>query len=106
MANLDVLNSLSQEHTELELCMGHTDSQIGPKLEACCIDNWTELLRSSETRLRIVRACSDWQARLATFIIAVSTGNKVVILPSSICWNCVNGSLSLKNLDQKAILIA
>lgn len=106
VADLDILSSLSREYTTLGLCNGHSESQIGPKLEACCIDNWTELLEPPETRLGIVRACSDWQARLATFTIAVSTGNKVVVLPSSICWDCVNGTLSSKYLDQKIILIA
>ncbi len=107
VADLDVLNSFSsRKYTPLELCEEHTESQVGPKLEACCIDNWTELLEPPETRLGIVRACSDWQARLATFIIAVSTGNKVVVLPSSICWDCVDGTLSSENLDEKIILIA
>lgn len=107
VADLDVLNSfLSREYTTLGLCEEHKESQIGPKLEACCIDNWTELLEPPETRLGIVRACSDWQARLATFTIAVSTGNNVVVLPSSICWDCVDGTISSQNVDQKIIFIA
>ncbi len=52
VADLDVLSSLSREYTTLglcngHLCNGHSESQIGPKLEACCIDNWTELLRAT-----------------------------------------------------------
>ena len=107
VADLDVLSSfLSREYTTLGLCEEHKESQFGPKLEACCIDNWTELLEPPETRLGVVRACSDWQARLATFTIAVSTGNKVVVLPSSICWDCVDATISSENLDQKIIFIA
>ena len=107
VADLDVLNSFSsREYTTLEPCEEHTESQIGAKLEASCIDNWTELLKPPEARLSTVRACGDWQARLATFTIAVSTGNKVVALPSSICWNCVERTLSSQKLEQKIILIA
>ena len=107
VADLDVLNSFSsRKYTTLGPCEEHTESQIGAKLEASCIDNWTELLEPPEARLGIVRACGDWQARLATFTIAVSTGNKVVVLPSSICWDCVDGTLSSEKLEQKIILIA
>ena len=107
VADLDVLSSfLSRTYTTLGLCEQHTESQVGAKLEACCIDNWAELLEPPEARLGVVRACGDWQARLATFTIAVSTGNKVVVLPSSICWDCVNSALSSENLDSRIVLIA
>ena len=108
VADLDVLKSFSNRdnYTASGLCEKHPDSQMHAVLEASCIDNWTELLEPPEARFGIVRACGDWQARLATFTLAVSTGNKVVILPSSICWDCVNRTLSSKNERDRVLLIA
>lgn len=108
VADLDVLKSFSNRdnYTASRLCEEHPDSQMRTELEFCCIDNWTELLEPPEARFGIVRACGDWQARLATFTLAVSTGNKVVILPNSICWDCVNRTLSSKNERDKVLLIA
>ena len=108
VADLDVLDSFSNEdnYTTLGPCEGHPESQTGAELEASCIDNWKELLEPPEARYGIVRACGDWQARLATFTIAVSTGNKVIVLPNSICWDCVNRTLSSENQGDKVLLIA
>ena len=108
VADLDVLNSFSNRdrYTAIVLCEKFPDSQMSSELEASCIDNWTELLEPPEARLGIVRACGDWQARLATFTLAVSTGNKVIILPNGICWDCVNGTLSSEIADEKILLIA
>ena len=108
VADLDVLKSFSNRdnYTASELCEEHPDSQMSAELEASCIDNWTELLEPPEARFGIVRACGDWQARLATFTLAVSTGNKVVILPNSICWDCINRTLSSIIPDDKILLIA
>ena len=108
VADLDVLKSFSNRdnYTASGLCEKHPHSQMSLVLEASCIDNWTELLEPPEARFGIVRACGDWQARLATFTLAVSTGNKVVILPNSICWHCVNRTLSSEIPDDKVLLIA
>ena len=108
VADLDVLKSFSNRdnYTAIGLCEEHPDSQMGAEIEASCIDNWTELLEPPEARFGVVRACGDWQARLATFTLAVSTGNQVVILPNGICWDCVNGTLSSEIADGKIILIA
>ena len=108
VADLDVLGSFSSRdnYITLELCEQHPKSQMGAELEVSCIDNWTELLEPPEARFGIVRACGDWQARLATFTIAVSTGNKVVVLPNSICWICVRGTVSIKSPWDKILLIA
>ena len=108
VADLDVLTSFSsrENYTTIGLCKKRPESQMGAKLEASCIDNWTELLEPPEAGFGIVRACGDWQARLATFTIAVSTGNKVIVLPHSICWDCVNRTLSSKNQGDKVLLIA
>ena len=108
VADLDVLKSFSnrRNYTASGLYEEHADSQTRVELEASCIDNWTELLEPPEARFGIVRACGDWQARLATFTLAVSTGNKVVILPTSICWDCFNRTLSSEMPDGKILLIA
>ena len=108
VADLDVLKSFSNRdnYTVSVLCEEHPNSQMDTELEASCIDNWTELLEPPEARFGIVRACGDWQARLATFTLAVSTGNHVVILPNSICWDCVKETLSSRFQDNKILLIA
>ena len=106
VADLDVLKSFSSQiYIKHGLCKKHTESQIA-RLDVSCIDNWMELLEPPETRLGIVRACGDWQARLAAFTIAVSLGNVVIILPSSICWDCVHSTLHSGNLGERIVLIA
>lgn len=108
IADLDVQKSFSSipNYAIVKRCKEHMESQIGDKLEASCIDNWAELLDPPETRLSVVRACGDWQARLAAFTIAIATGNKVIVLPDTICWDSLNDMVSGQQLDKKLILIA
>ena len=68
-----------------------------------CIDNRAELLEPPEATMGIVRACGDWQARLATCAVALALKWHVLLLLSNICWKCVGDAMREGNIN---ILIA
>ena len=95
IADLDVLKSFSTPYCKmLKLCEQHPEPHIGD-LEVSCIDNWNELLVPPETGLGIVRACGDWQARLAAFTIGRSLGNMIFLSSDNICWSCLREQTAL-----------
>ena len=110
VADLDILSSFSSRKTAtFGPCNKHNihkRSKNHPEQEISCIDNWAELLEPPEVRFGIVRAWGDWEARLATFSVAVSTVDRVFILPDSICWDCVDDELTRFHKQKKVILIA
>ncbi|MCJ1384437.1 hypothetical protein MMC17_007553 [Xylographa soralifera] len=112
VADLDLLKSFaSDKYITQPLCEAteHTESYLTAKLEASCIDNWAELLDPPETRLGIVRACGSWQARLATFTIAVALGRSpksVIVLSNNVCWDCLRASFSSLGPAEKVVIIA
>ncbi|KAL8723732.1 MAG: hypothetical protein Q9225_000027 [Loekoesia sp. 1 TL-2023] len=109
VADLDVQNSFKRYGYRrlVGICKQHVESSTEVTEAVSCVDNWAELLEPPETRLSIIRACGDWQARLATFSVAVSTERDVIILPSTFCWQCIKDNMSsLHNLKSKIVLIA
>ena len=91
MADLNLLKSVTNHNFhKCQPCQNHADLVTDYlDFEIFCIDNWAEVLEPPETTTGIVRACGDWQARLATFAVALAMKRHVVVLPSSICWECV-----------------
>ena len=59
-----------------------------PTFGGVSIENWTELLDPPEGEVLMVQACGNWQARLASTVVAAMTGCEVLLLPSHFCWNC------------------
>ena len=78
VADLDILSSFSsRNYATLAPCKeqeGTTRWKTHPEQGISCIDNWADFLEPPEACFGIVRACGDWEARLATFSVAVSTG--------------------------------
>ena len=96
VADLDLLKSYSSPFQRIcRPCQEHANLENDDIFrDISCIDNWAELLEApDETAMGIVRACGDWQARLATFAVAVAMEWHVMVLPSTICWDCVRKSL-------------
>lgn len=110
VADLDVLRSLADPtHVQIVPCEQHAESDYDTNVRASCIDNWAELLEQTEESMGVVRACGDWQARLATFCVAVSSGRKTVVLPAKVCWHCMAfrlASIVTGKPEQKIVLIA
>ncbi|KAK0513938.1 hypothetical protein JMJ35_003660 [Cladonia borealis] len=110
VADLDILGSFSsRKYARFGPCDKqniHTRSKNHPEKEISCVDNWAELLEPPEVCSGIVRASGDWEARLATFSVAVSTVDRVFVLPDSICWDCIDDELASFDKHKKAILIA
>ena len=108
VADLDVRESfsLTPNYVIVKQCKEHVESKIDNNLKISCVDNWAELIDPPESRLGAVRACGSWQARLATFTVAIAAENNVVILPESVCWQNVTEMVSSQQLDKKLILIA
>lgn len=110
VADLDILGSFSsRKYARFGPCDKqniHTRSKNHPEKVISCVDNWAELLDPPEVCSGIVRASGDWEARLATFSVAVSTVDSVFVLPDSICWDCIDDELANHNKKKKVILIA
>lgn len=107
VADLDVQGSLSSpRYRRLLGKCEHSENSIAITQAVSCIDSWAELLEPPETQFSIVRACGDWQARLATFSVAVSAEKDIIILPDTLCWQCTFNKILDHKLRRKIILIA
>lgn len=75
-------------------CAGGKCTSRGQKFEMTCIDNWLELIDAPEENVSLVRAHKNWQARLAATSISVRMGFNTVVLPETVCYDCLYQSRS------------
>ena len=79
--------------------MTHNDfvelGDIADNTRLISIDNWDELLDPPErpgaaAQIGVVRACNNWQARLATMSVSIQSGHQTMIMPGEeVCEECV-----------------
>lgn len=123
IADLDILGNLENEHEcdrlGRQYCR-HSGYQSAspagniiklmdiPTKQLVSIDNWDELLdppeRLGETRIGVIRAGSNWQARLATMSVSVQMKHRTVVLSTrGVCESC--GVEILKKCKQFAQIL-
>jgi hypothetical protein len=74
---------------------GHSASDV--PVELLALDNWEELLDLpsglGSTTVGVVRASSNWMARVAATCIGIQRGLRTVVLPidakNQMCWTCL-----------------
>ena len=118
VADLDVLKSFSTRTISrifgCSICQHKRNSEVPQRgfmgenrPGVTTITNWTELLDPPETQYSIVKASGNWEARLATTVIAVASGYQVGVLPDIWCWKCMEELVSFNEFtNEKWILIA
>jgi hypothetical protein len=67
------------------------------------IDNWDELL-DSPSGAGVVRANSNWIARLAATVTALQKGHPVCVIKGDACWECIHADGKLGGSVKKGQL--
>jgi hypothetical protein len=92
VADLDILKTtrdpLFSRHQNSPKCSHVLDEDTYDYEDLVSIDNWEELL-DNEDLTGVVRAQGNWLARLAAAAVSVKRGHQTIILPDSVCWECV-----------------
>jgi len=92
IGDLNVLKTVSDpffsRHKSSPGCTHIIDEDTYEYEQLVCFDTWEEIL-DREDMSGVVRAHGNWLARLATAAVSVQKGYPTVILPSSVCWECV-----------------
>jgi hypothetical protein len=116
VADLDVLGSLrSSSVFRLTTCQNDLHLQGEQKMHCnlsniprlTSVDSWHEFL-DRPGHCAIVRSHGNWLGRLAATCLSVQQGHPTTILPSQICWTCLDTELfqsSKIKVTSKAMLI-
>ncbi|CAM6003035.1 unnamed protein product [Sphagnum balticum] len=80
---------LFSRHQNSPKCSHVIDEDTYDYEDLVSIDNWQELLDNEDLTGVLVRARGDWLARLATAAVSVKRRHQTIILPDSVCCECV-----------------
>ncbi|KAL8672969.1 MAG: hypothetical protein Q9168_002602 [Polycauliona sp. 1 TL-2023] len=70
-----------------------------------CIDSWLGLVDAPEEKVSLVRACGNWQARLAASSISLALGYHTILLPDDVCLQCFNHAVHDEGFRENLVAI-
>jgi hypothetical protein len=102
VADIDVMQAFKSSYFKrCPTCYSHVCDNSGAPTDLIAVDSWEEFLETPQDSF-IVRANSNWIARLA--IAALSTGQhlQTLIVPSNPCWHCYRNIIEEDWLGDKS----
>lgn len=110
IADLDAISALedwifyTQDEKSRAPCTHDPASSLS--ITATAVDNWDEFL-DKPTAVFIVRAKSNWIARLSAATMSIQRNDMAVIIDdkSDLCWECIRAEYNINSLETSLALI-